>query len=366
MAFVGRLTIYTPNISRYFASGPGRFAAMPYNTSRLPSVRRRWILGGAITGTPLMFLLGFSLLHLRIDARRIHVGQLVQRAANRDATAVAELRQCRLEDLPELCRIIAAGRRTPWDLQAEIWRDRFPKPLRGVFPDHSLREAKAMQARNAVGSIPEWGTGFVAVIRADCSSPAADSARRPLMQLAASAVRKDPIQHSNPETVAAFIAGLTNSSPWTRVFSVFALASIGPAASNAAPSLRSRFNDAGRTVGQHAAFAVWQTTGERLQPLEVLFSSLGSAEIETLKATVRNIHQIAPSAARELPSERALLADNPNVRASRRNLPYHGGPGGPRARRYLEQCQSSPDVDVAAAAKAALIRLREAELPPHN
>jgi hypothetical protein len=208
----------------------------------------------------------------------------------------------------------------------------------------------------------DWGPHFAAVVRAEAAAPTTDrlSDYGGVMQRASQRTHKNPALHSDPETVAAFAAGLTNREAWNRVHCILALTAIGPAASNAVPALRLRLNDGSRTLAQHAATALWRITDDRRGALETLLASLGSTDAEVQKAIRWDLGRIAPRAAANCPGHRELLADNAETNRRRPvAVPPYGGPGGPKAWAYLSSLESDPDPDVGAAAKAALARMRK-------
>ncbi len=294
------------------------------------------------------------------DLRALYVDRLIHRAAKADTNAVAQLRRFGSDDLPALCRIITTPKPLAWELRLNAWLGNVPVQLRGLFPDTALPEAKATQARLVVTAMEDWGPHFATVVRAEASAPTTDSRANygGVMYKASRRTIEDPARHSDPETIAAFVAGLTNGHPWNRVHCVFALAAIGPTASNAAPALRLRLKDGSRTLAQHAAEALWRITGDRREALETLLASVGSRDNEVQKAIRLDLGHIAPRVVAGCPSCAALIADNLAVHRPTIAVPPYGGPGGPMAWAYLSLLESDADLDVAAAAKAARARMR--------
>jgi hypothetical protein len=286
---------------------------------------------------------------------------LIHRAANGNPDAVEDIRHLGPSDLPVLCRIIATSTPWSWEVRLEALRQNVPERFRGFIPNVPLAMATAAQARFAVTAMNDWGPHFAAVVRAEASAITADpqASYGGVISTASRRTIQDPTRHADPETVAAFIGGLTNTESWNRVHCVFALAAIGPTATSAVPALRLRLNDRSRTVAQHAAEALWRITGDRRNALETLLASLGSKDDEVQKAIRLDLGRIAPQVAADCPSRSVLIADNIAVDRPTRAVPAVCGPGGPITWAYLRMLESDSDPDVAAAAQAARARMRD-------
>ena len=116
--------------------------------------------------------------------------------------------------------------------------------------------------------------------------------------------------------------------------------------------------DGSRTLAQHAAEALWRITANRREALETLLASIGSKDDEVQKAIRLDLRHIAPRVAEDYPFRPALIADNPAVHRATIAVPPYSGPGGPMAWAYLRSLESDKDPDIAAAAKAALAKMR--------
>lgn len=316
---------------------------------------RHWALGA-------LAFLSAAMVAVAISTRapgsgsRLGVTVRVRRAAQGDTNAMNALRRFGTDDLPTLCRMATNSASGPLERRIASWGDRLPKPFRQFLPDPSLKAREAMYAVQAVVAVDDWGPHFARVVRTGCDDPmasafVADAGRR---------ILRSPSAHAAPDVVAALAAGLTNASPWTQYHAVAALGLLGPGASNALPALRRRMSGGGRTVAQHAAHAIWRIAGERREPLETLLASVGSWDEEVLKTTRMRLRAMAPKAADAMPADRVLLRDNPRAARTPQGFPSLCGAGGPEARRFVTSLETSPDADLAEAAKAAHARLDRA------
>ena len=271
-------------------------------------------------------------------------------------------------DIPRLCQLFVPADPTPFERRISQWRDRAPAPLRRLLPDQATKERESALARRAVVSIQEWGPHLATAVRADCAGSSSGnlSDSYGILGSAAYRIAKAPEKYSDPDSIAALTGGVTNSSPWIRLYSVQALGSIGPLASNALPVLRGRRKDSGRTVAQHVAHAIFRITGNRREALDILFCSLGATDTEVLKAAVANLARICPGVVEKLPSTADLLADNAHPGQPVRDLPGGGAPGGALVRSCLEALASDADPEIAAAADRAVRRLLCVDTPDNH
>jgi len=302
------------------------------------------------------------------DTRLAAIQSTIAWAARGDSNALEQLRRMAPADIPELCQLIVPTDPTPFERKISQWRGRTPALLRRLLPDPATKERESALARRAMISIREWGPHLATAVRAECAGSSSGnlSDSYGILGSAAYRIAQAPAQYSDPDTIAALIGGVTNSSPWIRLYSVQALGSIGPLASNALPVLRRRRKDSGRTVAQHVAHAIFRISGHRREALDILFSSLGATDIEVLKAAVANLARICPGVAEKLPSTTDLLADNAHHGQSVRDLPGGGEPGGPLVRNYLGSLASDADPEIAAAAEQAVRRLLGVDTPNHR
>lgn len=331
--------------------------------------RRRWTL--ALVTAALGGITAAGWQYFRTspeDARLAAIQSTVAWAARGDSNALEQLHRMTSADIPGLCQLIVPTDPTPFERRISQWRGLVPAALRRILPDPATKERESALARRAVVSIREWGSHLATAVRAECAGSSSGnlSDSYGILGSAAYRIAQTPAQYSDPDTIAALVVGVTNSSPWIRLYSVQALGSIGPLASNALPVLRRRRKDSGRTVSQHVAHAIFRISGHRREALDILFSSLGATDIEVLKAAVANLARICPGVAEKLPSTMDLLANNADHGQPVRGLPGGGEPGGPMARSYLESLASDADPEIATAAEQAVRRLLGVDNPDNR